>query len=166
MFRYAYLYLLKTNDDEYYIILSVMFWSMLHVALFTYLMRFSKQTWRHTLRKVHLLCCLCPGVYTLTILIHRLNIFISIKNTDNPHKTRLNFSSFLRTTFFALVNWRLVSCYLLHLHSATRSNPTNRVICYILQISSTFNQSRFFFILCVVDLRIQLTGNFRDNYIF
>jgi hypothetical protein len=31
MFRYAYLHLLKTNYDEYYIF-SVIFWSMLHVA--------------------------------------------------------------------------------------------------------------------------------------
>jgi hypothetical protein len=35
MFRYAYLHQLKTNDDEYYIF-SVIFWSMLHVALFTF----------------------------------------------------------------------------------------------------------------------------------
>jgi ABC-type phosphate transport system permease subunit len=66
-------------------IISVIFGSMLHVALFTYLMHFSKQTCRHTtcIRKVNLLPSVVGGLYTLKILIYRLNIFISIKNTDS-----------------------------------------------------------------------------------
>jgi hypothetical protein len=93
MFRYACLHLLKTNDDEYYIF-SVIFWRMLHVSLFTYLMRFSKQTWRHTLQKSSFTVLFIPW------LIHTFPL-----KTLIPHKTSLNFSSFLRTNFFNSYWW-------------------------------------------------------------
>jgi hypothetical protein len=51
--EYVPLCLSSSTQNKWWRILyifSVIFWSMLHVALFT---RSSKQTWRHTLRKVY-----------------------------------------------------------------------------------------------------------------
>jgi hypothetical protein len=50
-----YIHLIETNND----IFSVIFWSMLHVALFTFL-SFLKQTWRHTLITVLFIYALFP----------------------------------------------------------------------------------------------------------